>query len=279
MPQARYLKPILPQPDYPNDPQRSLEFFQRLDNENNVLPLEDWKQCFDRRDASAPNEIVPGLYLGNIKTAAHCLLGYDVGEQPVTHILSILQVGGRVRWKLPELEGAGTSIKRLTLNRRDTSRENILRDFDRTSAFIHEAVTLYKTSGAKSGGVLVHCFAGISRSASLVIAYLLKHPENIPTPLKIMMMDPVHDTATFVMSKRSLVNPNTGFRKQLSFYHEVLECELIDTQTRKVKEPYRQWIQNRACNNSREVVVILREMEAEMLEYTNENLIEVDFAQ
>ena len=78
-PEGRYFRPILPQPDYPNDPQRSLEFFQRLGNENNVLPLEDWKQCFNRRNASAPNEIVPGLYLSNIKTAAQCLLGYDMG--------------------------------------------------------------------------------------------------------------------------------------------------------------------------------------------------------
>jgi protein-tyrosine phosphatase len=50
----------------------------------------------------------------------------------------------------------------------DVKNSNILRHFRATTKFIEEAL---KTKGNK---VLVHCFAGRSRSASCVIAYIMK---------------------------------------------------------------------------------------------------------
>lgn len=173
-------QPVLPQAISRKDPAKDLKLFQRFDRENNVLPLEPYIDSFRRQNAWAPHEIVPGLYLSNIKTAAHYLLGFPQGKCSITHMLSIIQIGSTVRFNLPEPQGEGVSIKRLILNRKDKSSQNILQDFDHTSAFIHEAVQRHKNSEGKDGGILVHCFAGISRSASLVIAYLLKHPENIP---------------------------------------------------------------------------------------------------
>jgi protein-tyrosine phosphatase len=57
----------------------------------------------------------------------------------------------------------------------------------------------------QSGGrVFVHCFAGVSRSATIVIAYLMKeHGLSFNSAIK------------FVKSKRPQINPNDGFRKQL----------------------------------------------------------------
>lgn len=144
-------------------------------------------------------------------------------------------------------------MKRLILNRRDTKTENILRDFDYTSSFIHEAVELYNSSCGRTG-VLVHCFAGVSRSASLVMAYLLKHPEVLPPMVKTMMLDEVYDTAAFVRLRRGIVSPNIGFRKQLGFYHDVLDCSLTDDRGGQLKTRYVNWTRQRACNNSREVV-------------------------
>ena len=52
--------------------------------------------------------------------------------------------------------------------------------------------------------VLVNCFAGVSRSATIVIAYLMyKNKWN------------VQDAITFVRSKRPIINPNYGFVAQL----------------------------------------------------------------
>jgi dual specificity phosphatase 12 len=48
----------------------------------------------------------------------------------------------------------------------DTSQSGLLRYFPAAVAFIRE--------GIMRGGVLVHCYAGVSRSASCVIAYLMK---------------------------------------------------------------------------------------------------------
>jgi dual specificity MAP kinase phosphatase len=57
----------------------------------------------------------------------------------------------------------------------------------------------------KSGSVLVHCFAGVSRSSTIVIAYLI---------LKRGMS--YQDALNFVVKKRSIVRPNPGFAKTLA---------------------------------------------------------------
>jgi protein-tyrosine phosphatase len=52
--------------------------------------------------------------------------------------------------------------------------------------------------------VLVHCAAGVSRSASFVIAYIMKSRK--------IGFDEAY---TFVKSKRPIITPNSGFVKQL----------------------------------------------------------------
>jgi hypothetical protein len=57
------------------------------------------------------------------------------------------------------------------------------------------------------GSVLVHCMAGISRSTSLIIYYLMKK--------YAMSYDEAYN---FVKRARSIIQPNTGFEKQLRTY-------------------------------------------------------------
>lgn len=66
--------------------------------------------------------------------------------------------------------------------------------------FIHTAIE-------GGGEVLVHCFAGVSRSASVVIAYLMRYRGM-----------GVNDALWFVRGKRPWVNPNFGFMGQLRRY-------------------------------------------------------------
>jgi dual specificity phosphatase 12 len=47
----------------------------------------------------------------------------------------------------------------------DTSNSSLIRHFPAAISFIKE--------GIARGGVLVHCFAGVSRSSSCVIAFLM----------------------------------------------------------------------------------------------------------
>jgi hypothetical protein len=64
------------------------------------------------------------------------------------------------------------------------------------------------------GKVFVHCFAGVSRSATIVIAYLMKEKEMY-----------IKDAYNLVKSKRSYIGPNDGFIKQLHQFQRKLQGE------------------------------------------------------
>ena len=59
---------------------------------------------------------------------------------------------------------------------------------------------------------LVHCKLGISRSAAVVIAYLIKYYK--------LSTDEAVD---FVKSKRTSIKPNDGFMRQLYTYEKMLK--------------------------------------------------------
>lgn len=82
----------------------------------------------------------------------------------------------------------------------DTPQQNILQYFDETYDFIHHAL--------ESGGkVLVHCVAGVSRSATVITAYLMRL-KNIRYKAALAMLKRV----------RPIVTPNDGFIEQLRLY-------------------------------------------------------------
>jgi dual specificity phosphatase 12 len=54
--------------------------------------------------------------------------------------------------------------------------------------------------GMSKGGVLVHCYAGVSRSATCVIAFLMQE--------KNMSFE---EAFTFASKKRPVIFPNMGF--------------------------------------------------------------------
>lgn len=60
----------------------------------------------------------------------------------------------------------------------------------------------------RNGRILVHCNAGVSRSASVCIAYLMV--------IQNMSFDLAYN---LVKSKRECIQPNTGFKKQLKELH------------------------------------------------------------
>ncbi|XP_044285869.1 dual specificity protein phosphatase 14 [Varanus komodoensis] len=76
----------------------------------------------------------------------------------------------------------------------------------------------------KHGVTLVHCAAGVSRSATLCIAYLMKY-QNVT----------LYEAYNWVKSRRPVINPNVGFWRQLIDY----ERELYGRNTVKmVQTPY-----------------------------------------
>uniref|UniRef100_A0AC35TS95 Protein-tyrosine-phosphatase n=1 Tax=Rhabditophanes sp. KR3021 TaxID=114890 RepID=A0AC35TS95_9BILA len=79
------------------------------------------------------------------------------------------------------------------------------------SSYFDMAADKIKATKDRGHKTLVHCVAGVSRSATLVIVYLMKHE-------RLTLRQAYH----FVKSKRPIVRPNVGFWKQMVEYEKRL---------------------------------------------------------
>ncbi|XP_077977422.1 dual specificity protein phosphatase 18-like [Glandiceps talaboti] len=59
----------------------------------------------------------------------------------------------------------------------------------------------------RGGKILVHCVAGVSRSSTMCIVYMMKHES--------LSLRKAHD---YIKARRSVIRPNLGFWKQLINY-------------------------------------------------------------
>ncbi|GIY21246.1 dual specificity protein phosphatase MPK-4 [Caerostris extrusa] len=91
------------------------------------------------------------------------------------------------------------AIETLFIDLEDSPDCDIMSCFEKSNAFIKE--------GQEKGGCLVHCYGGVSRSATLVVAYLMKK-YNIG----------VDEALQKVKDKRYCACPNAGFLSQLRLY-------------------------------------------------------------
>lgn len=138
-----------------------------------------------------PAQVADGLYLGSIGCALN-----RVGLQAlgVTHVLC---VAGGIQ---PAYEEA---FKYLTINVLDSPGADLTSHFPRMFAFIEEALQARAQNGGV-GGVLVHCFAGKSRSTTTLCSYLMA--------TRGMRMA---EALELCKSKRPKVQPNAGFVAQM----------------------------------------------------------------
>ncbi|XP_023413389.1 dual specificity protein phosphatase 22 isoform X3 [Loxodonta africana] len=145
------------------------------------------------------HKILPGLYIGSFKDARDA---EQLSRNKVTHILSVHDSAR------PMLEG----VKYLCIPAADSPSQNLARHFKESIKFIHEC-------RLKGEGCLVHCLAGVSRSVTLVTAYIM-------TITDFGWEDALYT----VRAGRSCANPNLGFQRQLQEFeeHEVHQ--------------YRQWL-------------------------------------
>lgn len=87
----------------------------------------------------------------------------------------------------------------------DIESEDISKHFGESHEFIDEAIS-------SSGGVLVHCAAGVSRSGAVIISYVMK-VKNLS----------FKEAEELVLKARPVVSPNEGFQKQLVKFEEYLK--------------------------------------------------------
>ena len=144
------------------------------------------------KDDNTPVEIIPHLFLGSIGSASNLK---QLQNFKITHIVCC---ASGIKNFFPD------DFKYINLNLLDSEKEDIKQYFKESFDFIDEAI--------KNGGnVLVHCHAGVSRSSSILISYIMKS--------KKMKLNEVLD---LLKTKREKVSPNAGFLRQLSDYEKEL---------------------------------------------------------
>jgi predicted protein tyrosine phosphatase len=176
---------------------------------------------------SYPNEIIPNkLYLGHER---HANDHNVIDHLNITHIIDATGV------KSSEDTALTQGLSYLPLHLWDTPDQDIAQYFNQSNEFIHTALTY---SGDYR--VLIHCRAGISRSTTLVIAYLL-HLLALPNSsaadfhlsssellssftshCPISPLSPFRDILSYLLLQRPVVYPNQGFCYQLLTYESSL---------------------------------------------------------
>ena len=156
------------------------------------IPYPDMKGSNSGETAAA--KVLPGLWISGSERAR------DVKWLGAKKIGAICNCAGK-HVKLPsseELTAAGVSrVKLLPLN--DVS--GCKKDFER---LLPEAIGFISENFDSKRGVLVHCSAGVSRSCSVLTAYLVsKHDMSL------------RNAFALVRSKRQYVYPNLGFWEAL----------------------------------------------------------------
>nr|XP_061800186.1 dual specificity protein phosphatase 26-like [Nerophis lumbriciformis] len=172
--------------DSPPPPPVSVSELQRL--------LSSGKTACNHAD-----QVWPGLYIGDQNMASD---RRELARVGITHIVNCAQS----RWRSGAADSyAGMNVTYLGIEAHDSPAFDMSKNFYPAADFIHKALT-------KGGKVLVHCAVGLSRSATLVLAYLM-----------------IRQNLTLVEAIKTVkdhrgVTPNRGFLRQLNGLDGVL-CE------------------------------------------------------
>ncbi|OCH85564.1 hypothetical protein OBBRIDRAFT_298822 [Obba rivulosa] len=156
-----------------------------------------------RFDGSFPSRVLPFLYLGNLNHASNAFMLHALG---ITHVVS---VGECALVPPPEDEAPAQSGKCTLGSLWHEEREGRIKVLDIKGVCDDGIDTLapqlepicewIERARAEGGTVLVHCRVGVSRSATVTIAYVMKH-----------LQLPLVDAYLIVRSRRLsvLIQPN-----------------------------------------------------------------------
>lgn len=159
---------------------------------------EEWTYTMRR----SMQEIIPGVYLGPYSAAMKKQF-QTLRDHGITHIICVRHKleAYYIRPNFPH------DFRYLVLEIADCLTENIIQHFPLVWKFIEESL-----SGG--GKVLVHGNAGISRSAALVLAYIMeKYGLTLRKAFQV------------VQQRRFCINPNEGFMAQLSEFEPIYRAQ------------------------------------------------------
>ena len=141
------------------------------------------------------DKITDKIYLGDIE-------GFNdfdyFSKEKITHILSLIDVDINI----PEFY----KIEHKIISIEDDENSNLIKYFKECIEYIEKADKIF-----------VHCMCGISRSPSIVIAYLMWKSHCS-----------YYDAYFFVKNRRSFICPNEGFVKQLKIFENLIKTNDYD---------------------------------------------------
>ncbi|MCJ1367717.1 hypothetical protein MMC16_006851 [Acarospora aff. strigata] len=198
------------------------------------------------------SEIEPGLFIGNATSSHHTL---TLRNNHITAIVSLVNAR-LIPWTLAQNRELVPKDRHLWIECVDSSTQDILVHMGNICDFIDRmflprvqppSSTLpsqpnpdthveASPSAQPPGGVLVHCDQGISRSTTIVVAYLMrKHGAKR------------EDVLAAVRAKRK-VRPSPNFMAQLEVWEQVGYQIWEDGEGKIPKEPYRAYTERRAAD-------------------------------
>ncbi|KAM8929925.1 dual specificity protein phosphatase 7-like [Pelodytes ibericus] len=149
-----------------------------------------------------PVQILPYLYLGCAKDSSNLDI---LGKYNIRYILNVTP-------NLPNMFEHNGDFKYKQIPISDHWSQNL-------SQFFPEAISFIEEARSNKSGILVHCLAGISRSVTVTVAYLMQ---------KLNL--PLNDAYDFVKRKKSNISPNFNFMGQLLDFERTLglksPCEI-----------------------------------------------------
>ncbi|XP_076668314.1 uncharacterized protein LOC143368946 isoform X1 [Andrena cerasifolii] len=149
------------------------------------------------------NKVLPGLYIGNYRDSKDA---NQLQQFEITHILAIHDTARQLH----------SDKHYLCILASDSPDQNLSQYFSLCNDFIHAA-------RLRGGNVLIHCLAGMSRSVTVAVAYIMSTTNlSWKEALKVVRVG------------RSIANPNVGFQQQLKDF----ESSRLHEERRRLKERF-----------------------------------------
>jgi len=174
---------------------------QALVDATETLLFKEWMNKYGIHVSNTfevPVKVTDKIYLGSMQAAASRLVLSSLG---ITHVLTVAN-DARPR----HLDDQYENLICLHLQLPETNNSMLKPLFERAFSFIEQ--------GKQHGSVLVHCLAGVNRSVSIVIAYLM-YSEHLSYEVAFEK----------VRSVKSEIKPMHTFIQQLNFYDKELSQE------------------------------------------------------
>lgn len=145
-----------------------------------------------QRTSRGASEIIPNLYISDLSFAENpaCLSSYGI-----THIISVISGSVLIPALYPQPRHLHVKVE-------DFPFAELAAHLPTTTACIRDA---YRSN--PEARILVHCAEGISRSVSVVAAFLIAQYGWTPV-----------EAVQYIKSKRRVADPNFGFVQQLGEY-------------------------------------------------------------